>query len=155
VPQAHIEAAYDAYGWPQRMAASIEAATGKATKEHTQLQRKLKADSAALTADLDGFSRQVAAFAQLSDMAEQTEHAGQGAALMAALEGAAERAAAINGEEALFNVPKSEWPRVAQLQKELQPYLDLWVCIAGAAHVVPVEAPRSVAMHVRVYVVHM
>ena len=57
----------------------------------------------------------------------QVEYAGQGAALMASLEGMGSRAARINMEEHLFDLPKSEWPRVAQLQKELQPYLDLWV----------------------------
>ena len=86
VPQVHVEAAYEALVWPRRMAESIEAATRKANREHTQLQRQLKTSSAALQADLDDFSRQVAQFATLSDMKEQTEYAGQGAQLMANLE---------------------------------------------------------------------
>lgn len=58
----------------------------------------------------------------------QVEYAGQGQALWTQLEAAVDQAAYINSEEHLFDQPKSEWPRIAQLQKELQPYLDLWVC---------------------------
>lgn len=56
------------------------------------------------------------------------EYAGQGQALWTQLEAAMDQAAYINSEEHLFDLPKSEWPTIAQLQKELQPYLDLWVC---------------------------
>lgn len=57
----------------------------------------------------------------------QVEYAAQGQALWTHLEAAMDEAAYINSEEHLFDLPKSEWPRIAQLQKELQPYLDLWV----------------------------
>jgi hypothetical protein len=110
------------------MTGVIESATQKASLELRQFLRKLKVNQAALVADLDHLSHQVSAFAQLTDINEQTEYAGQGAHLMAQLTGAAERAARINVEEHLLDQPKSESPRIAQLQKELQPYLDLWVC---------------------------
>jgi hypothetical protein len=92
---------------------------------------------------------QVVSFAQLSDIAEQTEYAGQGAQLMASLERAGERAAGINVEEALFDLPKSEWPRIAQLQKELQPYLDLWVrsdCVVALTAFCTAHALKAVVL---------
>ena len=46
---------------------------------------------------------------------------------LCAWQAAGVRAARVNVEEGLFGLPTSEWPRVCQLQKELQPYLDLWV----------------------------
>jgi hypothetical protein len=110
------------------MAGVIETANQKNSQELRQFLRKLKANQAALVADLDRLSQQVLAFAQLTDITEQTEYAGQGALLMKELEGAAERASSINSEEVLLDQPKSEAPRIALLQKELQPYLDLWVC---------------------------
>jgi hypothetical protein len=61
------------------------------------------------------------------NLAGETEYAGQGALLMKELEGAVERASNRNAEEVLLKQPKSEAPRIAQLQ-ELQLNLGLWVC---------------------------
>lgn len=130
-----LATACEAYAWPRAMAAALEGAAQKNSQEHRACQRGLKASIARLAADVEAYSQQVTAFAQLTDVSEQTEYAGQGAQLMAALEAADDRAAAVNAEEALFDMPRSEWPRAAQLQKELQPYLDLWV---RPFHLVPV-----------------
>lgn len=131
------------------MAATIETATRKATQEYTQFQRLLKTNSIQLQADIDDFSKQVTAFAQLNDINEQTEYAGLGAQLMAGLETAHDRAAAINGEETLFELPKSEWPRIGQLQKELQPYLDLWVRPASGFPFLFLQTWSSAGWHIR------
>lgn len=60
----------------------------------------------------------------------QVEYAALGSQLMKQLEEATETAAYINNEENLFELPRSEWPRISQLQKELQPYLDLWAIVS-------------------------
>lgn len=53
-----IESASRAYGWPRAMAATIEAATRKASVELTQFQRRLKSDIIELQADIDDYSQQ-------------------------------------------------------------------------------------------------
>lgn len=119
--------ACQAQGWPLTMTGVLEQASRKAGQEHQVFQRQLKADTAQLQDDITSASRQVSAFATLSDINEQTEYAQRGQTLMAFLAEGDERIARINSEESLLELPRSEYPRVAQLQKELQPYLDLWV----------------------------
>ena len=109
------------------MSVILERATRKVNAEHLGFQRKLKADTAQLQEDISDASSQVTAFAQLSDINEQVEFAARGQALTVFLGAIADRSAVINSEETLFELTRSEWPAIARLQKELQPYTDLWV----------------------------
>lgn len=130
VPPAAIELRCEAYGWPQAMEEVIENAKQKQTHEYTQFQRKLKAETAKLQEHIDHTSRQLSEFASLNDVNEQVEYAALGQQLMQQLEAASETAVYINSEETLFELPRSEWPRISQLQKDLQPYLDLWAIVS-------------------------
>jgi len=119
--------AFTAYEWPRLMEATLAHASRKASTEHAAIERQLQVDTAKLRDDIEDASAQVAAFSLLSDLNEQTEFAARGLALMEFLEGINTRSAVINDAETLFELPRSDWPRVASLQKDLRPYIDLWV----------------------------
>lgn len=125
-----IELSCEAYGWPQTMEEIIETAKQKQAQECTHFQRQLKAETVKLQDHIDHTGKQLSEFASLSDVNEQVEYAALGQQLMQQLEAASETAAYINNEETLFELPQSEWPRISQLQKELQPYLDLWAIVS-------------------------
>jgi hypothetical protein len=143
VSQGVIDTACQAYGWPRLMARTIETATQKVNTEHTQFQRNLKGNSVQLQADIDEYSKQVTKFSQLTDVTEQIEHAALGAQLMSSLHAAVDCSLCINSEEQLFELPKSEWPRIGQLQKELQPHLDLWVRMSSTSLQESLSLPES------------
>lgn len=125
-----IDQRCEAYGWPQAMEEIIEQAKQKQAQEYTQFQRKLKAETAKLQEHIDNTSKQLSEFASLNDVNEQVEYAALGSQLMKQLEAASDSAAYINSEETLFELSRSEWPRISQLQKDLQPYLDLWAIVS-------------------------
>jgi hypothetical protein len=150
-----IDTRAEAYGWPVTMVEVLEHATQKASLEYTQLQRKLKVDTQRLQADIEKCSKQVSIFAALNDVNEQVEYAAQGQALWKQLEAAMEQAAYINSEEHLFDLHKSEWPRIAQLQKELQPYLDLWVRFGKQSHATGVAQLQNLASAVQLLPLHV
>lgn len=71
VSAAAIDIRAEAYGWPVTMVEILEQASQKASLEYTQLQRKLKSDTQKLQDDIEECSKQVSAFASLTDVNEQ------------------------------------------------------------------------------------
>lgn len=86
---------------------------------------------------------QAAECKHFADVENVEERQLQVRALQEALDRAKERGRLINSREALFGWPVTQYDQIRQVQKDLQPYVDLWTAAAEFSLALPVYMDGS------------
>ena len=93
---------------------------------NNKFMEELQLEQEAFVLELQALAEQAAEFKQFSDVDGVEARQAQVIQTQESLDAAKERGKLINSREALFGWPVTQYDQIRQVQKDLQPYVDLW-----------------------------
>eukprot|EP00741_Cyanophora_paradoxa_P007767 tig00001206_g7515.t1 len=127
-----------AVSWPEKIRAALSSNEYRLEEEKRRFSGDLKEEQERFSGELVQFSNEVAALANLDNVENVDDIAEQVFDLQKRLEQAQERAKLINSRETLFAWGLTEYPELATLTKDFEPYLTLWTAASEWSRANPV-----------------
>ena len=127
----NFEQSMTSYEWPKNVQQMVVDAGAKAEQEYRDFQMRLKQKTKDFAGLLEQLNEEVEAMKLCTDISMMEEYSLRVEKLSARLQEALATGQAINEEEVLFNVKKTDYPTIPQMIKALEPFVTLWTVAYG------------------------